>query len=118
MSRHHSQDFRAVAPLCLLTLLAACDTSAPPGSAPPMPTAPNAEATAESGHRIRYYGVPARVGNGIARTYVLVNSDDRDVPVEVGVALSERAMEGLPAARGTDEHENMPPFAPLRVTYS
>jgi len=72
-----------------------------------MPTAPNAEATAESGHRIRYYGVPARVGNGIARTYVLVNSDDRDVPVEVGVALSERAMEGLPAARGTDEHENM-----------
>ena len=36
-----------------------------------------------------------------------MNSDDQDVPVEVGVALSERAMEDLPAARGTDEHENM-----------
>ena len=44
----------------------------------------------------REYGVAVKVGNGIARTYVAFAQDNHAVPVEVGVALTEGAMEGLP----------------------
>ena len=41
------------------------------------------------------YGAPMAMGNGQARTYVVV--DERSGhPVEVGVALSAQALEGLP----------------------
>jgi hypothetical protein len=43
------------------------------------------------------YGVPVKVGNGTARAYVVLDSLDGSTPLEVGVALSEGAMEGLPA---------------------
>jgi hypothetical protein len=43
------------------------------------------------------YGTPQTVGNGTVRTYVVVNRNDPSTPLEVGVALSETAMEGLPA---------------------
>ncbi|MFL5494285.1 MAG: DUF5602 domain-containing protein [Gemmatimonadales bacterium] len=88
---------RATQTLWLLTLLAACDDASPPAGADAFPTGPAAQADAQ-GHTIRHYGTPVRVGEGTARTYVLVNTSDRDVPLEVGVALSEGAMEGLPAA--------------------
>ena len=84
--------------LWLLTLLAACDEPSSPAGADRVPTA--AAADDEGGHTIRLYGTPVRLGEGIARTYVLVKPTDGDVPLEVGVALSERAMEGLPAAAG------------------
>jgi len=45
----------------------------------------------------RRYGAPVRVGNGLARTYVALDRRRGNVPVEVGVALDERALEGLPA---------------------
>jgi hypothetical protein len=44
------------------------------------------------------YGTPQKVGNGTVRTYVMVDGENDRVPLEVGVALSESAMEGLPAA--------------------
>jgi len=45
----------------------------------------------------REYGTSLKVGNGLARTYVVYAQQDGGAPVEVGVALSEAAMEGLPA---------------------
>ena len=44
---------------------------------------------------VRLDGAAKRVGNGTARAYIVV--DDADAPVEIGVALSEGVMEGLPA---------------------
>lgn len=44
----------------------------------------------------RLDGPAQRVGNGTARTYVLVAADNPKVPLEIGVALDEGAMEGLP----------------------
>lgn len=54
----------------------------------------------------RQYGVPVEVGNGRARTYVVV--DKSGTPVEVGVALDEAALEGLPATgdQGGGGHEH------------
>jgi hypothetical protein len=45
----------------------------------------------------RQYGPAVKVGNGIARTYVVLGKVYPAVPLEVGVALSEKALEGLPA---------------------
>jgi hypothetical protein len=44
----------------------------------------------------RQYGTPVRVGNGRARTYVVIDQKNERVPLEIGVALDERALEGLP----------------------
>jgi hypothetical protein len=49
----------------------------------------------EPPRKLRFDGAPQKVGKGTVRTYVLV--DSTNAPVEVGVALSEGAMEGLPA---------------------
>lgn len=43
------------------------------------------------------YGAAVAVGNGHARTYVVLDSADSQKPLEFGVALDEAAMEGLPA---------------------
>jgi hypothetical protein len=45
----------------------------------------------------RRYGAAVKVGNGSARTYVTFSEGNHTVPLEIGVALSEGAMEGLPA---------------------
>jgi hypothetical protein len=46
---------------------------------------------------LRVDGAPQRLGNGTARTYVLYDPANRRVPIEVGVALSADALDGLPA---------------------
>ena len=57
----------------------------------------------------RQYGAPVEVGNGRARTYVVADERSGN-PVEVGVALDEAALEGLPApgnhGGGGHEHYN------------
>jgi len=45
----------------------------------------------------RQYGTPQKVGNGTVRTYVVLDQKNAGRPLEVGVALSEQALEGLPA---------------------
>ena len=45
----------------------------------------------------RQYGTPQRVGNGTVRTFIVSDQKDGGRPLEVGVALSEQALEGLPA---------------------
>ncbi|HET7459499.1 MAG TPA: DUF5602 domain-containing protein [Gemmatimonadaceae bacterium] len=56
----------------------------------------------------RQYGVPQKVGNGTVRTYVVLDQKNGGAPLEVGVALSEQALEGLPApAASGDMMANM-----------
>ena len=59
----------------------------------------------------RQYGAPVEVGNGRARTYVVVDQKTGD-PVEVGVALDEAALEGLSATgdHGGGGHEHYSSF--------
>ena len=59
----------------------------------------------------RQYGTPVEIGNGRARTYVVVDQRSGD-PVEVGVALDEAALEGLPATGdlGGGGHEHYSSF--------
>ena len=74
-------------------------------------TAPSAararDAAASPGHH-RQYGTPVRLGNGRARTYVVLDQRDGGRALELGVALDEQAMEGLPAhGHGDGPHGNM-----------
>src|SRR5688500_8771702 len=46
---------------------------------------------------LRADGAAQRIGNGTVRTYVLFDPANRTVPIEVGIALSGNALEGLPA---------------------
>jgi hypothetical protein len=50
-----------------------------------------------------YRGNAVPVGNGTAQAYILT---DGDVPIEIGVALSKRALDGLPVGGGTGGHEH------------
>jgi hypothetical protein len=50
----------------------------------------------------RRYGSPVSVGDGTARSYILVD-EATGAPREIGVALDERALDGLPAA-GSGHH--------------
>ena len=43
------------------------------------------------------YGTSVKVGDGRARAYVIYDQRNGGAPLEVGVALDERALEGLPA---------------------
>jgi hypothetical protein len=45
----------------------------------------------------RQYGTPVKVGNGMARSYIVLNKGN---PLEIGIALSERALQGLPPGPG------------------
>ena len=44
----------------------------------------------------RMYGQPAKLGNGTVRTYIVMDQKQGGAPLEVGVAMSEDAMHGLP----------------------
>jgi hypothetical protein len=55
---------------------------------------------------VRLDGAPQKVGNGTVRTYILVDAANVGIPVEVGVALSENAMEGLPAPMAMNHAAN------------
>ena len=80
--------------LALAALLAAsagCGDSEAP--TPAAGTLAGAKAEAPGTH-VRY-GVPVKVGDGRARTYVVMDQQG-NAPMETGVALDERAMENLP----------------------
>ena len=56
----------------------------------------------------RQYGAAQQVGNGTVRTYIVTDQKNGGRPLEVGVALSEQALEGLPApVESTDPMANM-----------
>jgi hypothetical protein len=45
----------------------------------------------------RQYGTPVKVGNGMVRTYIVTDAKQGGKPLEIGVAMSEQSLEGLPA---------------------
>jgi hypothetical protein len=45
----------------------------------------------------RQYGTPVKVGNGTVRTYIVSDAKQGGRPLEIGVAMSEKSLEGLPA---------------------
>ena len=53
------------------------------------------------------YGASADVGDGRARAYVVTDTKT-GAPIEVGVALDERAMDGLPAPKAHAGHQAAP----------
>lgn len=92
-----SRRYPTVASLLMLAVVACSD----PGVARSLNSSyTNATRSSASRDRldptVREYGPSVKVGNGIARTYVVVDQST-DAPIELGVALSEEAMEGLPA---------------------
>jgi len=83
---------------------AACGESNITGTAPAASTASRTDAERTEiaevaiGMRTnRHYGKPVRVGNGSVRTYIVRDKDLWGTPIEIGVAMSEASMEGLPA---------------------
>src|SRR5215207_5911679 len=56
--------------------------------------AANASATIESPGVHRQYGPPVKLGDGKVRTYALLDAKDQQRPLELGVAIDARAMEG------------------------
>ena len=86
--------FSAASPLLAVAFIAvACHE--------PTATSPaglrNARAGFDQAGAHRQYGTPVKVGNGTVRTYVVLDQKNAGVPLEVGVAMSEEAMDGLPA---------------------
>jgi hypothetical protein len=45
----------------------------------------------------RQYGTPVKVGNGTVRTYIVSDARQGGRPLEIGVAMSEKSLDGLPA---------------------
>jgi hypothetical protein len=86
-----------VAYVLALVAFAACtpDTPLVPTIDPPSnPAADRAGYDAPGMHR--QYGPPQRVGEGMARTYFVLNAKAGQAPVELGIALDAQALQGLP----------------------
>jgi hypothetical protein len=80
-------------------LLPACTADAPQQ---PVQAKGSGAAFARAGYDTpgahRQYGTPVKLGNGQARTYAVLDSKAGQAPLEVGVALDERALDGLPTS--------------------
>lgn len=92
-------------PLALTGATGALVVLALAACAPDAPTAPSTDAAISpsmdrAGYDVpgmhRQYGAPHKIGNGMARTYVVLNAKAGHAPVELGVALDEGALHGLP----------------------
>lgn len=86
----------AAVPLMVLAvaLLSGC------ADAPPGPQQPALDRAGEQPGTHRQYGTPVKVGDGRARTYIVLL---RGVPLELGVALDEDALSSLPEAPSDDQ---------------
>ena len=83
-------------------LLAACGApDAPDRAGPDVLTGP---AYARAGYDQpgvhRQYGTPVKVGDGMAPAYVVIDQQSGGTPLELGIALVARALEGLPSGEG------------------
>ena len=76
-------------------VVACADPSPPTASKATAASLDRAGFDAAGSHR--QYGTPQKVGNGMIRTYVVLDEKDAGRPLEVGVAMSEQSLEGLPA---------------------
>ena len=98
--------FRRPALLAALALTGTLALAAACGDEPSSPAAdPDLHRAGDPAGSQRVYGAPIALGQGRARSYVLVKGG---VPLEVGLALTEAALEGLPAhGHGEGAHGNM-----------
>jgi hypothetical protein len=81
--------------LAALALIVACQGDAPNELAPTQP-ATLARAGYDAAGMHRQYGPPLKVGDGMARAYVVLNAKAGQAPAELGIALDEKALDGLP----------------------
>ncbi len=103
-------------PVVLATLAAAaCDTTT-------TPLAPDGAALARAGYDSpgahRQYGVPIRLGDGMARVYVVLDARQEGAPLEIGIALSEKALNNLSASGPTTYMLPLPTHAPEPYTFA
>src|SRR5690348_5161285 len=86
----------ALAALGALTLFVACQSDAPSPLAPDQSATSARAGYAQPGMH-RQYGTPVKVGDGMARTYVVLDAKSGQAPAEIGIALDQKALDGLPA---------------------
>lgn len=82
--------------LALLGVLTACAPAATVVANEGQPTVGGA--THRAADAQRQYGAPVELGEGSARTYVVFDTKDGKTPLEFGIALDARALEGLPVS--------------------
>jgi hypothetical protein len=78
-----------------VALVVACQGDAPSELAPTQPAA-LARAGYDAAGMHRRYGPPLKVGDGMARAYVVLDAKAGQAPAELGIALDEKALDGLP----------------------
>jgi hypothetical protein len=88
----------AAASLTLVAAFVACSDPAATSSVSTLTPAASLDRAGfdEAGNH-RQYGTPVHVGNGTVRTYVVLDQKNEGRPLEIGVAMSEASLEGLPA---------------------
>lgn len=106
---------RSASALISAVVLAGC---APDASTVVGPRTPSGPAASRAGYdqpgMHRQYGVPVKVGDGRARTYVVLNAKNDQTPVELGIALDVRALDGLPAGAAEQSYLlPLPEHAPV-----
>lgn len=91
------------------------------------PTALNPDAASPVANRAGYdtpgmhrqYGTPVKVGNGMARTYVVLDAKSGQSPLELGIALDQKALDGLPTAPGEYSYDlALPAHAPAPYKFA
>src|SRR5690348_12370621 len=84
--------------LALAVSLAACSgdmATRPASTTSTRPSFDRAGYTEPGTHR--QYGAPVKVGDGMARAYVVTDNKNAQAPLELGIALDEKALDGLPS---------------------
>ncbi len=89
------RSFSAGTPVVVALIASACSTDA---AVSPSSSAAFGRAGYDEPGMHRQYGNPTKLGNGKARTYVVLDAKSGNTAVELGVALDEKALDGLPDA--------------------
>ena len=83
-----------------LALFVACTGTEPTALGPDASSPSLARAGYDTPGMHRQYGTPVKVGDGMARTYVVLDAKSGQAPVELGIALDAKALDGLPTGAG------------------
>jgi hypothetical protein len=109
-----SRAIRALGSVASLALLAAC---APDATTSPALDQAGSASFDRAGYETpglhRQYGTPQNLGDGMVRTYVVLDAKSGQAPVELGVSLDARALVALPM--DAEEHSlvlALPPKSP------
>jgi hypothetical protein len=89
---------RALGAAVTLVLVAGCAPDAPTAPTADHPVGPTLDRAGYTQPGLhRQYGAPQHIGDGLARTYVVLDAKAGNAPIELGIALDARAVDGLPA---------------------